>query len=99
MSPVDKKLTESVHNSITSVRLNMFKPKQFMRQASAVFSAITMLVTSSVAFSQEAEETETSTDEIEGALTRAKELSAAGTPVLINLHLAPSDFRKGSLSM
>lgn len=41
----------------------------------------------------------TSTDEIEGALARAKELSAAGTPVLINLHLAPSDFRKGSLSM
>lgn len=41
------------------------------------------------------------TDEadVDDAIKRAKELSAEGIPVLINLHLAPSDFRKGSISV
>lgn len=38
-------------------------------------------------------------EDVDDALKRAVELSAQGTPVVINLHLAPSDFRKGSLSM
>jgi acetolactate synthase-1/2/3 large subunit len=41
----------------------------------------------------------TSEDEIEGAIARAKELAAGGTPVVINIHLAESDFREGSMSM
>ena len=38
-------------------------------------------------------------DEVAGALARAKELAAAGRPVVVNVHLGPSDFRKGSISM
>mgnify|MGYP002621196864 CR=1 FL=1 len=38
-------------------------------------------------------------DEIAPTLQRARELSAAGTPVLINVHLAETDFREGSLSI
>lgn len=41
----------------------------------------------------------TDEDQVEDAILRAKELSAAGKPVVINVHLASSDFRKGSLSM
>ncbi len=41
----------------------------------------------------------TAQDEIPDALAQAKELSADGVPVHINIHLAHSDFRKGSLSM
>jgi acetolactate synthase-1/2/3 large subunit len=41
-------------------------------------------------------------DDVEGirdVLAQAKALAAAGTPVLVNAHLGPSDFRKGSISM
>lgn len=38
-------------------------------------------------------------DEIAPTLQRARELAAAGTPVLINVHLAETDFREGSLSI
>ena len=41
----------------------------------------------------------TDNDDIDDALEEAKRLSAEGTPVVINLHLAESDFRKGSISM
>jgi thiamine pyrophosphate-dependent acetolactate synthase large subunit-like protein len=41
----------------------------------------------------------TSDDEIAPTLARAKELSAAGRPVLVNVHLADTDFREGSLSI
>lgn len=41
----------------------------------------------------------TSLDEVDDALAEAKALSAKGTPVCINIHLATSDFRKGSISM
>jgi thiamine pyrophosphate-dependent acetolactate synthase large subunit-like protein len=41
----------------------------------------------------------TSDDEIAPTLARAKELSAAGRPVLVNVHLAETDFREGSLSI
>ena len=41
----------------------------------------------------------TDNDDIDEALEKAKKLSAEGTPVVINLHLADSDFRKGSISM
>lgn len=37
--------------------------------------------------------------EIDGVLDEAKRLAAAGTPVCINVHLADSDFRKGSISI
>ncbi len=36
---------------------------------------------------------------IDETLDRAKELSRQGKPVLINVHIAPSDFRKGSISI
>ncbi len=36
---------------------------------------------------------------VDEALAEAKALAAAGTPVCINVHIASSDFRKGSLSM
>jgi acetolactate synthase-1/2/3 large subunit len=36
---------------------------------------------------------------IDEVLDEAKALAAAGTPVCINVHIAKSDFRKGSLSM
>lgn len=36
---------------------------------------------------------------IDETLAEAKALAAAGTPVCINVHIASSDFRKGSLSM
>ncbi|RLB49607.1 MAG: thiamine pyrophosphate-binding protein [Deltaproteobacteria bacterium] len=41
------------------------------------------------------------TDEskIDETLEEAKAISAEGKPVLINVHLAPSDFRKGSISI
>jgi len=41
----------------------------------------------------------TSDDEIAPTLARARELSAAGRPVLVNVHLADTDFREGSLSI
>ena len=41
----------------------------------------------------------TSDDEIASTLAKARELSAAGTPVLVNVHLAETDFREGSLSI
>jgi thiamine pyrophosphate-dependent acetolactate synthase large subunit-like protein len=41
----------------------------------------------------------TSDDEIAPALARAQALSAAGRPVLVNVHLAETDFREGSLSI
>lgn len=37
--------------------------------------------------------------EVDAALDRAIALQREGKPVCINLHLAPSDFRKGSISM
>jgi acetolactate synthase-1/2/3 large subunit len=37
--------------------------------------------------------------EVEGALARARELAAAGRPVLVNVWLDRTDFREGSLSM
>ena len=38
-------------------------------------------------------------DELSGALRKAKAAARAGTPVLVNLHLGKSEFRKGSISM
>ncbi|HEX4857876.1 MAG TPA: thiamine pyrophosphate-binding protein [Usitatibacteraceae bacterium] len=37
--------------------------------------------------------------EVAGALSRARELAAAGRPVLVNIWLDKTDFREGSLSM
>jgi hypothetical protein len=36
---------------------------------------------------------------IDSTLGRAKELAATGKPVVINVHIASSEFRKGSISM
>ena len=36
---------------------------------------------------------------IDDTIARAKEIAAAGQPVVINVHIAASDFRKGSISM
>ncbi len=36
---------------------------------------------------------------IDSTLARAKKLAAAGTPVCINVHLADSKFREGSISI
>ena len=41
----------------------------------------------------------TNDEEIAPVLARAQELSAAGRPVLVNVHLAETDFREGSLSI
>lgn len=38
-------------------------------------------------------------EDVEPALARARELAAAGRPVLVNVWLAKTDFREGSLSM
>ncbi|TAL38939.1 MAG: thiamine pyrophosphate-binding protein [Spirochaetes bacterium] len=38
-------------------------------------------------------------DEIDGVLARAKELARAGSPVLVNVHIGITGFRKGSISM
>ncbi|HEX4954522.1 MAG TPA: thiamine pyrophosphate-binding protein [Thermoanaerobaculia bacterium] len=38
-------------------------------------------------------------DQVEATLAEARRLAAGGRPVLINAHLAKTDFRKGSLSM
>jgi thiamine pyrophosphate-dependent acetolactate synthase large subunit-like protein len=38
-------------------------------------------------------------DDIASVLAHAQELSAAGRPVLVNVHLAETDFREGSLSI
>jgi thiamine pyrophosphate-dependent acetolactate synthase large subunit-like protein len=38
-------------------------------------------------------------DQIAPTLAKARELSAAGRPVLVNVHLAETDFREGSLSI
>ncbi len=38
-------------------------------------------------------------EELPGVLREAKAVAKAGTPVLVNLHLGRSDFRKGSISM
>ncbi len=40
-----------------------------------------------------------SSDQVEPVLAQAKELARAGKPVLVNVHLATTDFRKGSISM
>ena len=40
-----------------------------------------------------------SDEEIAPILAKARELAAAGTPVLVNVHLAETDFREGSLSI
>nr|HRC87748.1 thiamine pyrophosphate-dependent enzyme [Thermoanaerobaculia bacterium] len=40
-----------------------------------------------------------STREVPAALARAQQLALAGHPVLVNAHLARTEFRKGSLSM
>lgn len=40
-----------------------------------------------------------SIDGLEPALARAKEIAAEGKPVLVNVRLADSDFRKGSISL
>jgi acetolactate synthase-1/2/3 large subunit len=41
----------------------------------------------------------TESSQIDAALAEAKKLAAAGTPVCINVHLADSNFREGSLSI
>jgi acetolactate synthase-1/2/3 large subunit len=41
----------------------------------------------------------TEESKVDAAIKRAKKLSKEGKPVVINLHLAPSDFRKGSISV
>jgi thiamine pyrophosphate-dependent acetolactate synthase large subunit-like protein len=41
----------------------------------------------------------TSDEDIAPTLAKARELAAAGTPVLVNVHLAETDFREGSLSI
>lgn len=41
----------------------------------------------------------TDPDQIDTVLAEAKRLSAEGTPVCINVHLATSDFREGSISI
>ncbi len=38
-------------------------------------------------------------EELDGALGRAVELSRAGRPALVNVHLGKTEFRKGSISM
>ena len=38
-------------------------------------------------------------DEIESVLEEAKRLAREGFPVLVNVHLAKTDFREGSLSI
>jgi acetolactate synthase-1/2/3 large subunit len=38
-------------------------------------------------------------DDVDDALREAKAIAADGRPVLVNIHLADSDFRKGSISM
>jgi acetolactate synthase-1/2/3 large subunit len=40
-----------------------------------------------------------SENEIDDGLNRAREIASGGQPVLINLRLAPTDFRKGSISV
>ena len=37
--------------------------------------------------------------EIDAAIDRARALAAEGRPVCINIHLADSDFREGSISI
>jgi acetolactate synthase-1/2/3 large subunit len=37
--------------------------------------------------------------EIDAALDKARAMAAAGKPVMINLWIDPTDFRKGSISM
>lgn len=37
--------------------------------------------------------------EVDATLERAKQFAAAGRPVLVNVHIAPTDFRKGSISI
>ncbi|MDX1645158.1 MAG: thiamine pyrophosphate-dependent enzyme, partial [Thermoanaerobaculia bacterium] len=41
----------------------------------------------------------TSDDEIVAVLEEARRLARAGDPVVVNVHLAESDFRRGSISM
>lgn len=41
----------------------------------------------------------TSDDDIVAVLEEARRLAAAGDPVVVNVHLAESDFRRGSISM
>jgi len=38
-------------------------------------------------------------DQIDAALQQARELANTGRPVLINLIISPTDFRKGSMSV
>jgi hypothetical protein len=37
--------------------------------------------------------------EIDATLDEAKALAASGKPVVINVHIASTDFRKGSISV
>ena len=41
----------------------------------------------------------TRSEDIPAVLAEAEAIARAGTPVLINVHLAKTDFRKGSISM
>lgn len=41
----------------------------------------------------------TEADQIDDAIDRAQKLAAEGTPVVINVHISQTDFRKGSISM
>ncbi|MFW5966416.1 MAG: thiamine pyrophosphate-dependent enzyme, partial [Persicimonas sp.] len=41
----------------------------------------------------------TDESEVDDAIERAQKLASEGTPVLINVHLASSDFREGSISV
>jgi acetolactate synthase-like protein len=41
----------------------------------------------------------TDPSKIDETLDRAKEISASGKPVLVNIHIAKTDFRKGSISI
>jgi len=73
MSLAYRKLTESIHNRINNVRLNMFKPKQTTcpnpspktHKASAILTASLTLIASAVISAQETDQSNNSTDAIE----------------------------------
>ena len=71
MSLAYRKLTESIHNRINNVRLNMFKPKQITRQASAILTASLALIASAAISAQETDQSDDSidTDAIEEIVT------------------------------
>ncbi|MGB5578400.1 MAG: TonB-dependent receptor [Woeseiaceae bacterium] len=60
-----KTLNESILNRINNVRLNMFKPKQITRQASAILTASLTLIASTAIFAQETDQSSNATDAIE----------------------------------